>query len=200
MPRIAHNKIHLPDELVCNLYLRGSTIGEIASVYNVSSRTITRVLKENGVDRRPAQPRIRLTGEMANGWKRGYYMRRDGYVIAHVDGARILQHRLVMEKYIGRALRSDEVVHHKDGNHSNNNISNLELLTFSTHARQHMLERYSGIWHDSKRECTFCHETKERSEFYVRKTGFVDSRCKKCKNALESARKKKIRSERSCTI
>ena len=130
MPRIAHNKIHLPDELVCNLYLRGSTIGEIASVYNVSSRTITRVLKENGVDRRPAQHRIRLTGEMANGWKRGYYMRRDGYVIAHVDGARILQHRLVMEKYIGRALRSDEVVHHKDGNHSNNNISNLELLTF----------------------------------------------------------------------
>ena len=42
-----------------------------------------------------------------------------------------------MEKHLGRELTSDEIVHHKDGNKLNNNISNLVVTTRSKHLEEH---------------------------------------------------------------
>jgi len=47
------------------------------------------------------------------------------------------EHRIIMEKHIGRRLSRNEVVHHKDGNKSNNNIENLEIMSRSDHSRLH---------------------------------------------------------------
>ena len=44
----------------------------------------------------------------------------------------VLEHRVVMENYLGRLLTKGEVVHHLDGNKHNNQIENLELLDKST--------------------------------------------------------------------
>ena len=51
----------------------------------------------------------------------------------------VLEHRLVMEKNLGRALNSGEHIHHKDFNTLNNTIDNLLLLTNSEHTRLHHL-------------------------------------------------------------
>ena len=49
----------------------------------------------------------------------------------------VLEHRIVMENYIGRILTKDEVVHHKNENKKDNRLCNLELMNDSEHRRQH---------------------------------------------------------------
>jgi hypothetical protein len=40
----------------------------------------------------------------------------------------VYEHRLVMEKHLGRYLKPEEVVHHIDGNPGNNVLDNLMLF------------------------------------------------------------------------
>jgi hypothetical protein len=42
-----------------------------------------------------------------------------------------------MERYLGRQLRPDEVVHHRNGTKHDNRIVNLELMTPVDHAKHH---------------------------------------------------------------
>lgn len=56
-----------------------------------------------------------------------------GYVQLYhpVTGKRILEHRLFMEHRLGRPLRPEETVHHKNGIRHDNSLENLELWTKS---------------------------------------------------------------------
>lgn len=55
------------------------------------------------------------------------------------------QHRVVMEKVLGRKLTSKEIVHHKDENKHNNPPSNLEVMTQAEHAKYH----FRKLWKDA---------------------------------------------------
>lgn len=48
-------------------------------------------------------------------------------------------HRPQTERRLGRKLTTDEIVHHKDGDKSNNNPTNHEVKTRTAHSRDHAL-------------------------------------------------------------
>lgn len=50
------------------------------------------------------------------------------------------EHVVLIEQRIGRRILPDEVVHHIDGDRSNNSIDNLALMTRAAHARLHRRE------------------------------------------------------------
>lgn len=66
------------------------------------------------------------------------YKTRDGYEeISWGRRKRIRYHRLVVESDIGRILKHDEYVHHKNGNPLDNRICNLEITDPTKHIKLH---------------------------------------------------------------
>ena len=62
-----------------------------------------------------------------------------GYLFRMVEGKRIYLHRFIVECYLGRKLKDNEIVHHIDGNILNNDIENLEVITQSIHFSKHLI-------------------------------------------------------------
>lgn len=52
--------------------------------------------------------------------------------------------RAKMERHLGRTLKRTEHVHHKDSDYTNNDLSNLAVLTEREHAELHRVRRYRG--------------------------------------------------------
>lgn len=83
------------------------------------------------------------TGEQSANWKGGRRALKSGYVRIYAPehpkahNGTVFEHRLVMEEKLGRLLEPGEVVHHIDGDKSNNHPDNLELKTHGDHIREH---------------------------------------------------------------
>lgn len=77
------------------------------------------------------------TGQNHPQWNGGRLVDKDGYVRVFFPShpnykvRHIMEHRLVMEKHLGRYLAKNESVHHVNGVRTDNRIDNLELWTTS---------------------------------------------------------------------
>lgn len=65
------------------------------------------------------------------------FLDSDGYLRVKSRGKWRKEHRVVMEHMLGRKLEKDEHVHHIDGYKTNNNPSNLTLVSLPEHNAIH---------------------------------------------------------------
>ncbi len=153
---------------VIDLYALGQSIPDVAAAIGMSRSTVRYHLKKAGALRSRADG-IRLAREklgkhligksrtftaahraamQASAIIRGQRVgigvseKASGYIVMTrgPDKDRGV-HVVIMEKRLGRRLLPDEVVHHIDGDRSNNDENNLGLMTRAGHARLHRRER-----------------------------------------------------------
>jgi hypothetical protein len=84
-------------------------------------------------------------------WNGGKRFHNNGYIEASAPehphkskSGYVLEHRLVMEKYLGRFLKRKEIVHHINENPSDNRLENLMIFpNITAHLNYH--RKYLGM-------------------------------------------------------
>ena len=63
-----------------------------------------------------------------------------------VQGRTIARARFVMQRVLGRALHSDEIVYHIDGDQLNDEVSNLQVVSRPEYMRIHLPRKSAQPW------------------------------------------------------
>lgn len=149
------------------LYESGKSLPEIERVTGIARSTVRCRLLKDGVKLRTRAEGVRLFPDhgkhligkkrhvspetravmsasrqrWANDNAKGTSKKASGYVVfTRGENKHRGEHDVMMERRIGRRLKPNEIVHHIDGNRSNNDEDNLALMTRAAHARLHRRE------------------------------------------------------------
>lgn len=77
-----------------------------------------------------------------NEWKRKQRKNKAGYIVVSMLNKEMFEHRLVMERHLGRKLDQSEAVHHINGIKDDNRIENLMLMDRGEHTSYEITMRW----------------------------------------------------------
>jgi hypothetical protein len=92
---------------------------------------------------------------------------------------KVYRHRLVMEAHIGRYLTKDEIVHHKDEDPHNNDISNLEIMSRPKHKQHHWAKDFTNVLCILCNSKTYTNPTTGKQHWTKHEDGYLCMKCYK---------------------
>ena len=125
-------------KLIKEKYNSGYTMVDLARLFGVSSSTICRWMRRFEIKTRPHSHQIHTKGRnrlIARGYILIYSPEHPN---ANASGY-IFEHRLIMERYLGRLLKSNEYIHHINEDRADNRIENLKLVSKGEHTKIHKI-------------------------------------------------------------
>ena len=151
------------NKVIVEMYQKGMSTTDIGKQTNTPFSRVRKIVLDSGIKLRTRTEGVRLAGKqgkLGKGIKRlspehirkmvlaankakaekaaGLSLKPNGYLeFTRGENKFRYVHVVAIERIIGRRILPNEVVHHKDGNRSNNNLSNLELMTRGAHSRLH---------------------------------------------------------------
>lgn len=127
----ASKRAAIPEDELRRLQAAKMSCREIGQVLGFSDEAIRDRLVELGLPRLPEKARPDRNAF----WRGGAIADKHGYILVHHPehpragrGGYVRQHRLIVERRLGRLLLPKEVVDHHDGDTSNNLDKNLRLF------------------------------------------------------------------------
>jgi len=126
---------------------------EAARILGWNQSTVERYVRRYQLPR----PRGRtgpVGGPTHYNWRGGRILDKGGYVLVrcedHPSGRRyVREHRLVMERALGRCLAPGEVVHHENGVRDDNRLENLRLFAQNSDHLRHELTGRVPRWSEN---------------------------------------------------
>jgi hypothetical protein len=134
--------------------------------------------------------------------KNGVSTRDDGYVSIKIPNhprsnkwGFVYEHILAAEQKLGRALKEKEVVHHLNGNPSDNKLANICIFdSQADHAHHHAIQRIvgDGVNPETEKRCPKCKQVLSKDRFSPsssRGKKCLSSTCKPCRVKYERERR-----------